>query len=424
MVGIVYLTKLGRNMNDRLQKAIAPLLKDGIGDKMDKGNLWIVPGLTLFIFAILWCTKLSTNALEGSTCRGTSIYNITGTTLDTEAKSHCITAPRYYVANNEPFSYDQTWRAQRLVKNPEWILWFWAPIVFVMYALTRYSWTLLMDNQGINFNNVLIASRSVMKEKDGLLEIDEKKLQERARYMQKNFQGAASSHAFAGFLLFEAVLVLSPLFLLLFILPMMIGAGFRTWGLDVAMAMWERKEWQGAALTPFFGGDSNTSPLLPLIPRITYCDYPFVTLGNKQVITYRCYLDANWHERTALFTWYMLVFLTLINLCNLLSWIDWAIQMRDPQKRQQWVIKKWLSEEDYSQDEIGVNDPFTAQFKMGHLLLFYYIEAHTDRMVASAFVKELSMNFLEKQHLLMQNSFIIKVMKPTAPSEENAKLMG
>jgi hypothetical protein len=43
--------------------------------------------------------------------------------------------------------------------------------------------------------------------------------------------------------------------------------------------------------------------LIPLIPRISYCDYNFVSLGNSHTLTYRCYMDANWHERTALITW-------------------------------------------------------------------------------------------------------------------------
>lgn len=89
-------------------------------------------------------------ALAESTCRGASIYDLKGTELETDAQRHCQTAKRYFVGINEPFQYDQRWREERQVKNPEWILWFWFPIFFTMYVLMRYIWSLLMDNQGKN----------------------------------------------------------------------------------------------------------------------------------------------------------------------------------------------------------------------------------------------------------------------------------
>lgn len=58
MIGIDYLSKIGKTLNGRFKKLLNPLFKDGIGDKMDKGNLWIVPGFTILAFAILWTTKL------------------------------------------------------------------------------------------------------------------------------------------------------------------------------------------------------------------------------------------------------------------------------------------------------------------------------------------------------------------------------
>jgi len=88
----------------------------------------------------------------------------------------------------------------------------------------------------------------------------------------------------------------------------MIGPNYRSWGLDVIKAWWERKDWQGVSLPPVFGFQSpelGGRPAVPLIPRITYCDYQFVSIGNSHTLTYRCYLDANWHERTALFIWYV-----------------------------------------------------------------------------------------------------------------------
>ena len=58
MIGGDYLSHLWKGGTGKLKALVRPLLKDGIGDRMDKGNLWVVPGFTLFVFAILWTTKL------------------------------------------------------------------------------------------------------------------------------------------------------------------------------------------------------------------------------------------------------------------------------------------------------------------------------------------------------------------------------
>jgi hypothetical protein len=34
------------------------VIKGGIGDHMDRGNLCVVPGFTFLVFGILWATKL------------------------------------------------------------------------------------------------------------------------------------------------------------------------------------------------------------------------------------------------------------------------------------------------------------------------------------------------------------------------------
>ncbi|KAI1700459.1 innexin domain-containing protein [Ditylenchus destructor] len=305
MLGRDYLNHVWKGTGGKLKNLVKPLLKDGIGDKMDKGNLWVVPGFTLLVFAILWTTKLSKIALDESECRGASVYDFTGTKLDEDAKKHCQTAKRYYVGPNEQFSLDYEFRIRREVKNPEWILWFWGPIVFVMYVLTRFVWSLLMENQGVNYPNVVSAAQSVTVDNNGISEIDEEKLLDRLGVVAENFRTAYSSRAFAAFMTFEISLVVAPLVLLLFVLPLMVGSNYRTWGLDIARAWWEGRDWQGSPLVPFFdvASSEGRSMLVPLIPRITYCDYHFVTLGNTHSLTYRCYLDANWHERTALFTW-------------------------------------------------------------------------------------------------------------------------
>uniref|UniRef100_A0A914C8J4 Uncharacterized protein n=1 Tax=Acrobeloides nanus TaxID=290746 RepID=A0A914C8J4_9BILA len=52
---------------------------------------------------------------------------------------------------------------------------------------------------------------------------------------------------------------------------------------------------------------------------------------------------------------------------------------------------------------------------MGNLLLFYYIEAHTDRMVASAFAIALYVNWIEKYQHKQNNKDIFVVNIPKVP---------
>jgi hypothetical protein len=75
----------------------------------------------------------------------------------------------------------------------QWILWFWGPIVFVMYVLTRFIWSLLMENQGINFANVISASQSVTVTHDDIIEVDEERLLDRLPVIAENFRTAYSS---------------------------------------------------------------------------------------------------------------------------------------------------------------------------------------------------------------------------------------
>ena len=112
--------------------------------------------------------------------------------------------------------------------------------------------------------------------------------------------------ALTSFLVFEFVLVLAPLVLLLFVLPLMIGPNYRTWGLDVAKACFEGADWQGQPLAPIFGSEKDGSMYMkmkiPIIPRITYCDYHGL-FGTSRKLTIRCNQDMNWHEKKALFIW-------------------------------------------------------------------------------------------------------------------------
>jgi hypothetical protein len=62
-----------------------------------------------------------------------------------------------------------------------------------MYVLTRFVWSLLMDNQGINFANVISASKSVTVENDGIVEVDEERLLDRLSVIAENFRTAYSS---------------------------------------------------------------------------------------------------------------------------------------------------------------------------------------------------------------------------------------
>jgi hypothetical protein len=38
-------------------------------------------------------------------------------------------------------------------------------------------------------------------------------------------------------------MVIAPILLLMFVLPLMIGGRYRSWGLDVAKAWWDKREW-------------------------------------------------------------------------------------------------------------------------------------------------------------------------------------
>jgi hypothetical protein len=69
---------------------------------------------------------------------------------------------------------------------------------------------------------------------------------------------------------------------------------------------------QDTPLLPFYanltggggGGEGATPlPMVPLIPRTSYCNYTFPLAALNQHLMYRCYLDARWHELTALCTW-------------------------------------------------------------------------------------------------------------------------
>jgi hypothetical protein len=84
-------------------------------------------------------------------------------------------------------------------------------------------------------------------------------------------------------------------------------------------------------------------------------------------------------------------------------------------KRQKWIIEKWLSRDDFSDEEKVSLETFAAQFKMGNLLLFYYIEAHTDRVVASAFAMALYVNWIEKYQHKQNNKDIFVVNIPKVP---------
>jgi hypothetical protein len=72
-----------------------------------------------------------------------------------------------------------------------------------MYVLTRFMWSLLLENQGINFGNVVSAAQTVTVENDdGITEVDDEKLSERLAVVAENFRCAYSSR-FACTLIFN-----------------------------------------------------------------------------------------------------------------------------------------------------------------------------------------------------------------------------
>uniref|UniRef100_A0AC34FT83 Uncharacterized protein n=1 Tax=Panagrolaimus sp. ES5 TaxID=591445 RepID=A0AC34FT83_9BILA len=92
--------------------------------------------------------------------------------------------------------------------------------------------------------------------------------------------------------------------------------------------------------------------------------------------------------------------------------------MKNSKSRRKWVMKKWLHDDEFQDDEKEFLEKFAKTFKMGNLLLFYYIEAHTDRVVASAFAKALYCKWVERFQQEIDESFRVNVLhqhKPTAP---------
>jgi hypothetical protein len=77
--------------------------------------------------------------------------------------------------------------------------------------------------------------------------------------------------------------------------------------------------------------------------------------------------------------------------------------------RRRWVLQKWLNSDDFSRDEQDLLVQFAKHFKMGNLIMFYYIEAHTDRVVASAFCTALFRRKLETQQ--HNGSFVVNMPK-------------
>ena len=69
-----------------------------------------------------------------------------------------------------------------------------------MFVLPRLILTVLVKNQGVNFQNVIKAERSKMYVNNGFTMIDEKLLEESLPLIDKNFDCAHSTRVFGAFL--------------------------------------------------------------------------------------------------------------------------------------------------------------------------------------------------------------------------------
>uniref|UniRef100_A0A914EE57 Uncharacterized protein n=1 Tax=Acrobeloides nanus TaxID=290746 RepID=A0A914EE57_9BILA len=91
-------------------------------------------------------------------------------------------------------------------------------------------------------------------------------------------------------------------------------------------------------------------------------------------------------------------------------------------------MKKWLNQEGFTLNERKYMADFAEIFKFGNLLLFYYIEAHTDRTVASAFCTALFQRWLEIQIndeiMPIDNRVVIHMPEPTAPPQSPERKIG
>jgi hypothetical protein len=63
-----------------------------------------------------------------------------------------------------------------------------------MFVLTRFMWALLLENQGINFANVVSAAKAVtVEDDDGVTKVDDEKLGEQLAVVSDNFRCGLSS---------------------------------------------------------------------------------------------------------------------------------------------------------------------------------------------------------------------------------------
>lgn len=115
--------------------------------------------------------------------------------------------------------------------------------------------------------------------------------------------------------------------------------------------------------------------------------------------------------------------LAFINFINLFFWVLWALRMHNKEARKRWVLKKWLlgSGLEYHARERQCLERFAEQFKMGTLLLFYYIEAHTDRVVARTFANQIYVEWY-MQVQTNANSYIPCSPCVTAPNTPAVEL--
>lgn len=58
MLGYEQISKWGNSLGGKLKNLTKPLRMSGIGDKVDKGNMRILPGITILAFSVLWATKM------------------------------------------------------------------------------------------------------------------------------------------------------------------------------------------------------------------------------------------------------------------------------------------------------------------------------------------------------------------------------
>ena len=153
-------------------------------------------------------------------------------------------------------------------------------------------------------------------------------------------------------------------------------------------------------LNKLFYTDYNSGPdwfESPRFPRVTMCDFMVRRLGsNQHWYALQCNLPINiFNEKIFLGIWIWLIFLTIINIISIISWI-----IALTKARRMVAIKKYLrvvrdvpSKRDRSTMRRDDIDDFIDYLHIDGFLVFRIFAHNTDEIVAGQIIEHLYRNF-------------------------------